>query len=168
MNLGRPEALEASYADLRVAVVTSRFNGEVTRALQQGAVEELGRVGLGPDRVSVLEVPGAFELAPTARRVALSGQCDAVVCLGAVVRGGTDHYEYVCQAVTSGLTRLAQDAAVWGRNGVVITFGVLTTATLQQALDRAGGREGNKGAEAARAALETAGLWAALGPLPQR
>lgn len=165
MNLGRPQApVDMDARGLRVAVVTARFNAEVTRGLAEGAQARLTEAGVRAEDVDLLWVPGAFELAPTARRVALTSRPDAVVCLGAVIAGGTDHYQYVCQSVTDGLTRLAQDAAHWGRYGVAITFGVLTCATLDQALARAGGPEGNKGADAASAALEVALLWRALPP----
>ena len=168
MNLGRPDAptgLDA--AGLRVALVCARFNPRVTRGLAEGAAASLRAAGVRPDDLDTIWVPGAFEVAPTARRLAAAGRVDAVVCLAAVIAGGTDHYQYVCQSVTDGLTRLAQDAVHWGRHGVAVTFGVLTCANLDQALARAGGCEGNKGADAALAALEMARLWEGL-PLPAR
>ena len=166
MNLGRPQAegtLDGS--GLRVAVVAARFNAQVTDALCRGAVEALRAKGVAEADLQTVWVPGSFELAPTARRLAASGQVDAVVCLGAVIEGGTDHYTYVCQSVTAALTRLAQDAVEWGRHGVAISFGVLTCRLLEQAMARAGGSEGNKGADAALAALEVARLWEQLGAL---
>jgi 6,7-dimethyl-8-ribityllumazine synthase len=144
---------------LRVALVVSRFNGAVTARLAEGALSALASAGVRPEDTRVVHVPGAFEIPPAARRLARGGHWDAVVCLGAVIRGETDHYAYVCQAVTDGLTRLAQDAADWGRHGVAVTFGVLTTHDVAQALARAGGPAGNKGADAALAALELANLW---------
>jgi 6,7-dimethyl-8-ribityllumazine synthase len=165
VNDGRPVEADLgpeAIRGLRVAVVAARFNADVTDALAAGAVDALRRQGLQDEDVLVCRVPGAFELAPTARRLARSGLYDAIVCLGAVVEGGTDHYRYVCDAVTAGLTRLAQDAAEFAPSGVAVSFGVLTTRTREQALARAGGAEGNKGADAALAALETAALWRAL------
>lgn len=166
MNAGRPVEADLGpegVRGLRLAIVAARFNSDVTDRLAAGAVEALRAKGIPDEDLYVCRVPGSFELAPTARRLARSGLYDAVVCLGAVVEGGTDHYAYVCQAVTEGLTRLAQDAAELGPRGVAISFGVLTTRTREQALARAGGGEGNKGADAALAALETAALWRALG-----
>ncbi len=163
MNLGRPETptgLDA--AGLKVAVVTARFNPQVTRGLADGAIACLRQTGVRAEDLDVVWVPGAFELAPTARKLAAAGRLDAVVCLAAVIAGGTDHYQYVCQSATDGLTRLAQDAVHWGRHGVAVTFGVLTCTNLDQALARAGGSEGNKGADAALAALEVARLWEGL------
>jgi|BEDMetMinimDraft_2_1075160.scaffolds.fasta_scaffold15031_1 6,7-dimethyl-8-ribityllumazine synthase len=146
---------------LRVALVVSRFNARVTRGLEEGARDLLRAAGVREADVLTVEVPGAFELPATARRLARTGAFDAVVCLGAVIRGETDHYTYVCEAVTQGLARLAQDAAEWGPHGVAVAFGVLTTATVEQALARAGA-EANHGAHAARAALEVARLWRSL------
>jgi 6,7-dimethyl-8-ribityllumazine synthase len=154
-----PEGLRG----LRVAVVAARFNADVTDRLAAGALQALRDRGIGEDDLLLCRVAGSFEIAPTARRLARSGLYDAVVGIGAVIEGGTDHYAYVCQAVTLGLTRLAQDAAEFAPRGVAIAFGVLTTRTREQALARAGGSEGNKGADAALAALETAALWRALG-----
>ena len=165
MNGGIPVEMDPSALDghgLRVAVVASRFNAGVTDRLAAGAAGVLRGHGVAEADLLVCRVPGAFELAPTARRLASSGTFDAVVCLGAVIEGGTDHYRYVCDAVTAGLTRLSQDAAHWGSHGVAVTFGVLTTRTLEQAQSRAGGSEGNKGTDAALAALEVARLWRRL------
>lgn len=165
MNGGRPVAMEPGDLDgrgLRVAVVAARFNSGVTDRLAEGALQVLRARGVAEEDVLLCRVPGAFELAPTARRLARGGAFDAVVCLGAVIEGGTDHYRYVCDAATAGLTRLAQDAAEWGVHGVAVVFGVLTTRTLGQAEARAGGSEGNKGEDAALAALELARLWQRL------
>lgn len=149
-------------AGLRVAVVVSRFNSAVTSRLEAGALRALAAAGVAPNDAAVVRVPGAFEIPATARRLARSGRFDAVVCLGAVIRGETDHYEYVCRAVTDGLTRLAQDASEWGRHGVAVSFGVLTARDVAQAMARAGGPAGDKGADAALAALEVCALWQRL------
>ncbi len=159
VNLGKPYSPSDPSMDLtglRVALVRSRFNTAITEALAAGAHAIFREQGLPEDRMEQFDVPGAFELAPTALRLARSKRYDAIVPLGAVIRGETDHYQYVCRSVTDGLTRLAYDAERWG---VVVTFGVLTTDTLEQAAARAGGPDGNKGADAALAALDVLHLW---------
>ncbi len=163
MNLGTPDPRpDLDGRGLEVALVVSRFNREITRALEEGAVQALRGAGVAEPDILVYHVPGAFELAPTARRLAQAGRHAAVVCLGAVIEGGTDHYRYVCEAATQGLTQVALEASAWGRHGVAVAFGVLTTRTQAQAAARAGGEEGNKGGDAALAALETALLWRGL------
>jgi 6,7-dimethyl-8-ribityllumazine synthase len=135
-------------AQLRIGVVVSRFNEFITEQLARGAVETLERRGCR--QILVAKVPGAWELAVAAR--ILAAQCDAVVALGAIVRGDTPHFEYVCQGATDGLNRVSLDLEI------PVAFGVLTTDNLQQAMDRAGGVSGNKGSEAAEAAIEMANL----------
>jgi 6,7-dimethyl-8-ribityllumazine synthase len=144
---------------VRVATVVARFNQHVTSLLEAGAIETLSEHGVVGDDAPVFRVPGAFELPVVAKRLAESGQWDAVVCLGAVIRGDTPHFDYVAGECAAGLNRVALDT------GVPIVFGVLTTDDLEQALARAGGAEGNKGAEAATTALETAALLRSL-PAP--
>jgi 6,7-dimethyl-8-ribityllumazine synthase len=141
---------------LRVAVVASRFNGALSRLLLDGALDALRRHGAAEDDIVVAWVPGAFEIPVAARRLALSGEVDAVVCVGVVVRGETAHFEYVAGEAAGGIAQAAL------ATGVPITLGVLTTETPDQAADRAGGKLGNKGAEAAMAAVEMANLMAAL------
>lgn len=145
---------------LRIAVVASRFNEAIVERLVDGALDCLKRHNVPDEYVTLTWVPGAFELPVTAKRIASSGEVDAIVCVGAVVRGETPHFEYVAGAATTGLTHAALDT------GIPISFGVLTTDTVEQAADRAGGKMGNKGAEAALAAIEMANLFAAL-PKPQ-
>ena len=145
--------------EMRVAVVASRYNAAVVQRLLDGAVEALRAGGVEADRVTVVLVPGAWELPLACRRAAEAGHA-AVVALGCVIRGGTPHFEYVCAEAARGIARATLDT------GVPIAFGVLTCDTEEQALDRAGGRLGNKGAEAAEAALEMAGLMRAL-PQPR-
>jgi 6,7-dimethyl-8-ribityllumazine synthase len=135
-------------AGMRLAVVAGRFNDQVTRPLLEGALGELRDHGADPEAVPVYWVPGAFEMPLVAKRVAGSGTVDAVICLGAVIKGDTAHFDYVAGPCAAGVAQAALDT------GVPIVFGVLTTYDEQQALDRAGGRDGNKGAEAARSALE--------------
>jgi 6,7-dimethyl-8-ribityllumazine synthase len=153
------EILEGSShgAGRRVAVVVARFNDEVTERLLEGALAALRGAGVRDEDVRVVRVPGAFELPFAAQRLAQSGAWDAVVALGAVIRGETGHYDYVCAAAQQGLLRVGLET------GVPVSFGVLTCDTDAQAAERAGGAHGNKGADAALAALEMADLSAKLG-----
>ncbi len=137
---------------LRVALVCSRFNELVTERLLAGAHDGLLRHGVDEESVTVAWVPGAFELPLAAMRLAASGEVDAVVCLGAVIRGATPHFDYVAGQCAAGVQRVQLDT------GVPAVFGVLTTDTVDQALDRAGGKAGNKGFDAAAAAIEMADL----------
>jgi 6,7-dimethyl-8-ribityllumazine synthase len=143
--------------DLRIALVASRFNASVVDRLVNGAVEALAEQGADPAGLSLVRVPGAFDLAPVVRRIAESGDYDAIVALGAVIRGETAHFDFVAGECAAGLARVAADT------GVPVAFGVLTTDDEAQAMERAGGREGNKGADAARAAIELASLMRKLG-----
>ena len=142
---------------MRLAIVASRFNGDVTKLLLAGALDDLRDHGLDPAAVPVAWVPGAFEIPLVAKRLAESGEVDAVICLGAVIRGDTPHFEYVAGECASGISRATLDT------GVPIAFGVLTTDDLDQALARTGGVEGNKGAEAAATAVEMVDLLRQLG-----
>jgi 6,7-dimethyl-8-ribityllumazine synthase len=148
----------ASRADtaLRFAVVVSRFNHLVSVRLLEGCTAELARRGVAADDVHVAWVPGAFEIPQAARALADTRRYDAIVALGVVIRGGTPHFDYVCQGVTDGVREVMRDT------GVPVAFGVLTTDDVEQALDRAGGEHGNKGRDAAQAALEMARLLPAL------
>ncbi len=139
-------------AGLRVAIVCSRFNDLITERLLAGARDGLVRHGVDEGSITLVWAPGAFELPLLAQRLAGSGDVDAVVCVGAVIRGSTDHYEHVASQCAAGLTRVALDT------GVPVVFGVLTTETTEQALERAGGKLGNKGFEAAATAIEMADL----------
>lgn len=133
---------------MRIAIVVSRFNQHITGELLAGARRALHDAGVAEEDVTVAWVPGAFELPLVAKHLASSGWCDSVVCLGAVIRGDTPHFDFVAGEAARGL----QEAAL--ATGIPIVFGVLTTDTLQQALDRIGGSEGHKGEEAANTALE--------------
>ena len=139
-------------AQLRFAVVVSRFNHLVSVRLLEGCTAELTRRGAASEDVHVAWVPGAYELPLAARALASSGRYDAVVTLGVVIRGGTPHFDFVCRGVTDGVQAAMRDT------GVPVAFGVLTTDDLEQALERAGGPHGNKGAEAALCAIEMARL----------
>ena len=136
----------------RFAIVAARFNEVVTGKLVEGAAACLRAHGIGDDDVVLAWVPGAFEIPLVARRLAASGGFDAVICLGAVIRGETGHYDHVAGQAAEGIRRAAEDT------GVPVIFGVLTTETFEQATDRAGGKHGNKGWEAAMAAIETASV----------
>lgn len=139
---------ELDASGMRVALAVSRFNDKITRELLDGACRALAERGLGADDLTVAWVPGAFELPLVAKRLADSGRFDAVVCLGAVVRGDTPHFEYVAGGAASGIMEASLET------GVPIVFGVLTTDTVEQAEARAGGAVGNKGVESARTAIE--------------
>ncbi|MEM7408959.1 MAG: 6,7-dimethyl-8-ribityllumazine synthase [Myxococcota bacterium] len=154
-------ATRVDAAGLRFAVVVSRFNHLVCVRLLEGCTDELRRRGVESDDVHVAWVPGAFELPQAARALATTGRYDAVITLGVVIRGGTPHFEFVCEGVTDGVREVMRDT------GVPVAFGVLTTDDLEQALDRAGGAYGNKGHEAALAAIEMARLLPELAAGPE-
>jgi 6,7-dimethyl-8-ribityllumazine synthase len=154
-----PAVLDA--AGLRLAAVVSRFNHLISARLLEGTVRELSARGCAPADLHVAWVPGAFEIPLAARALARTGRYDAIVTLGVVIRGGTPHFDYVCRAVTDGVRDVMRDT------GVPIAFGVLTTDDVDQALARTGGAEGNKGEEAARAAVEMARLLRAIAAPPE-
>lgn len=137
---------------LRFAVIVSRFNEGVTERLLKGALDTLRRCGALEENLTVVRVPGSFEIPVVAERLAKSGNFDALVCLGCLVRGETPHFEFLASEVTRGLGALSRDS------GVPVAYGVLTANTVEQALDRAGLKHGNKGAEAALTAVEMARL----------
>jgi 6,7-dimethyl-8-ribityllumazine synthase len=137
---------------LRVGIVAARFNDAIVERLVAGASDALLRHGALPSDLHVVWVPGAFELPVVLDRLAASGKVDALVALGCVVRGATPHFDYVAGECASGASAVAQ------RHGLPVAFGVLTTDTWEQAVERAGGKLGNKGAEAAMAAVETASV----------
>jgi len=143
-------------AGFRFAVVVSKYNDFVTDRLQTGALEALATAGVDRDEVTVVRVPGAYELPLAAQHAAESGRFDAVVCLGCLIRGETPHFEYISSAVSQGLTTAA------AATGIPITFGVLTTNSVEEALARAGDGPTNKGHEAAIAAIEMAEVVAQL------
>jgi 6,7-dimethyl-8-ribityllumazine synthase len=150
-----PVRLEA--AGLRFAVVVARFNHLVGVRLLEGCVDELTRRGADPGDIDVIWVPGAFEIPQAARLAASTRGYAAVVTLGAVIRGGTPHFDYVCDGVTDGVREVMRDTCV------PVAFGVLTTDDVEQALERAGGADGNKGSDVAAAAVEMARLRQTLG-----
>lgn len=144
---GRLIARDASFA-----IVVSRFNAFITERLLEGALETFRRHDADMDRVTVAWCPGSVEIPLVAKKLADSGAYDAVVCLGAVIRGATTHYDLVASAVASGTTRVGLDT------GIPVIFGVITTDTIEQAIERAGTKAGNKGSEAALTAIEMVNL----------
>jgi len=140
----------------RFALVVARFNEFITSRLVAGAVDELVRHGAEADNLTQVWVPGSWEIPLAAQKLAASGRYAAVICLGCVIRGQTPHFEYVAAEVAKGIAQVAL------ATGVPVTFGVITADSLEQAVDRAGAKTGNKGADAARAAIEMANLLASL------
>lgn len=136
--------------------MASRFNELITGKLIEGAVDGLVRHGVQEEDITLLWVPGAFEIPLAAKRAALSAKYDAIICLGAVIRGATPHFEYVSSEVSKGIANVSLET------GLPVIFGVLTTDTIEQALERAGTKAGNKGWDAALAAIEMANLFAKL------
>ena len=138
-----------TLTDESIAIVVSRFNDLVTNRLLEGTLSTIRRHGGSEDRVTIVRVPGAFEIPLVADKLAHSGKFNAVICLGAVIQGQTTHHEYINQQVAAGLMKASQSS------GIPVTFGILTCETMEQALDRSGGKVGNKGDEATLAAIET-------------
>ena len=137
---------------LKFGIVASRFNEFITSKLISGALDVLKRHEVYEDNITIAWVPGAFEIPLAAKKMAQSSKYDAVICLGAVIRGSTSHYDYVCNEVSKGV------ATVGLSTGVPVLFGVLTTENIEQAIERAGTKAGNKGADAAMGAIEMANL----------
>ena len=137
---------------IRIGIVVSRFNEFITSRLLGGALDGLRRHGTPDDSIDVAWVPGAFEIPLAAQRLAKSGRYDAVICLGAVIRGSTSHYDYVCSEVSKGVAQVALNS------DIPVMFGVLTTDTIEQAVERAGTKAGNKGSECAQGAIEMVNL----------
>ena len=140
----------------RFVLVAARFNGFVVDQLVLGAIDSLNRHGVGDDRIDIVKVPGSYEIPLVAQKLGKTGKYAAVICLGCVIRGDTDHYDHVAGAATSGIANAALSC------GVPVIFGVLTCDTLEQAIHRAGAKAGNKGAEAAVTAIEMVNLMAKL------
>lgn len=136
----------------KVAIVASRFNEFITSKLIGGAVDGLKRHNVEDDDITLAWVPGAFEIPVIAKKLAESGKYDAVICVGAVIRGSTSHYDYVCAEVSKGIATVSMDT------GVPVLFGVLTTDTIEQAIERAGTKAGNKGYDCALSAIEMINL----------
>lgn len=141
---------------LRFAVVVSRFNDMITSRLLEGCLDGLRRHGVENNQIEIMWCPGAFEIPMIAKQAAISGRFDAVICLGAVIRGATAHFDYVAGQCASGIANIGLET------GVPTIFGVLTTDTVEQAIERAGTKAGNKGSDAALAAIEMVNLLAAM------
>ena len=153
-----PRTLEGkiSAEGFRFGLVVSRFNDFISSKLVEGAVDALKRHGAEEEQLLLVKVPGAFEIPLAAKKLAESGKVDAVICLGAVIRGSTPHFEYVAAEVSKGIAMVALDTKV------PVAFGVLTTDNLEQAIERAGTKSGNKGWDAALAAMEMVNLFKQL------
>jgi 6,7-dimethyl-8-ribityllumazine synthase len=151
---------QLSAAGLRIAVVVSRFNSFITERLLAGAMDALTRHGADPEAVDIIKVPGSWEVPLAAAEAARQHRYDAVVCLSAVIRGDTPHFDYVAAEAAKGIAHISAET------GVPVAFGVLTTNTLEQAIDRAGAKGGNKGFDAAMSAIEMANLMRSLRQAP--
>ena len=143
--------------DIKVGIVAARFNEFITNKLLGGAIDGLTRHNVSEDDIDIAWVPGAFEIPLIAKKMADSGKYDAVICLGAVIRGATSHYDYVCNEVTKGVAQVALSS------GIPVMFGVLTTDTIEQAIERAGTKAGNKGFDCAEGAIEMVNLIKEIG-----
>ncbi len=153
-----PNIIEAKLnADgKKFAIIVSRFNDFITERLTGGAVDALIRSGAEGGDIDIVKVPGAFEIPMVAKKLAFAKKYDAIICLGAVIRGATTHYDYVCSEVSKGVATVAMDA------DIPVIFGVVTTDTIEQAIERAGTKAGNKGWDSAIAAIEMANLSAMI------
>lgn len=141
---------------MRFAIIASRFNEFISSKLMEGAIDALVRHDAAKQDITVLWVPGAFEMPVVAKKLAVSGNYDAIICVGAVIRGATSHFDYVASEVSKGIATVSLDT------GVPISFGVLTTDNIEQAIERAGSKAGNKGFESAMAAVEMVSLFKEL------
>ncbi len=153
-----PHIIEGNLdaAGFKFALVVSRFNSFISDRLVEGALDTLLRHGAVGENLTIVKVPGAFEIPLVAQKLARSGKYDALICLGAVIRGGTPHFEYVSAEVSKGVASVSLDS------GVPVSFGVLTTDSVEQAIERAGTKAGNKGSEAAMGAIEMVNLCRSL------
>lgn len=144
---------------MKVGIVVARFNDFITGRLLEGATSELARLGVADADIDILWVPGAFEIPLAAQKMAATGRYDGIIALGAVIRGSTSHYDFVCQHVTSGVGRVQLDTSL------PVLFGVLTTDTVEQAIDRAGTKAGNKGSECAQGVVDQVSAYRTLAAL---
>ncbi len=139
--------------DIKIAIVASRFNDFITNNLIEGAIDVLTRHNVNEDNITIVKVPGAFEIPLTCKKITKTGKYDAIIALGAVIRGSTPHFDYVSAEVSKGIANVSLDS------GIPVIFGVLTTDTIEQAIERAGTKAGNKGAESALSAIEMVNLF---------
>ncbi|WP_102834383.1 6,7-dimethyl-8-ribityllumazine synthase [Clostridioides difficile] len=142
--------------DLKIGIINSRFNEFITSKLLSGAEDCLLRHDVSPENIEIVWVPGAFEIPLVAQRMAKSGKYDAIICLGCVIRGATSHYDYVCSEVSKGIAKVSLDSEL------PVIFGIVTTENIEQAIERAGTKAGNKGYDCAMNALEMANLFKSL------
>lgn len=149
-----PKIIEAGLQaqGKKFGIIVSRFNDFITAKLAEGAIDALTRSGADDNDITLLKVPGAFEIPLAAQKMAAQKAYDAIICLGAVIRGATSHYDYVCAEVSKGIASVSLDA------GIPVMFGILTTETIEQAIERSGTKAGNKGFEVALGAVEMANL----------
>ncbi len=154
-----PKIIEGTFEakGFKFGLLVSRFNSFICDRLVEGAIDTLVRHGADDANLTIVKVPGAFELPLVAKKMAMSGNYDALICLGAVIRGGTPHFEYVSSEMTKGIAMASMES------GLPVAFGVLTTDSIEQAIERAGTKAGNKGAEAAMSAIEMVNLIGAVG-----
>ena len=153
-----PEVIEGKLdaKGFRFGLIVSRFNSFISDRLLEGALDTLKRHGAEEDHLTIVKVPGAFEIPLVAKKMATAGRYDALICLGAVIRGGTPHFEYVSAEMTKGIAVASLES------GLPVAFGVLTTDSVEQAIERAGTKAGNKGVEAAMSAIEMVNLLGAV------
>ncbi|AUA37002.1 6,7-dimethyl-8-ribityllumazine synthase [Clostridioides difficile] len=142
--------------DLKIGIINSRFNEFITSKLLSGAEDCLLRHDVSPENIEIVWVPGAFEIPLVAQKMAKSGRYDAIICLGCVIRGATSHYDYVCSEVSKGIAKVSLDSEL------PVIFGIVTTENIEQAIERAGTKAGNKGYDCAMNALEMANLFKSL------
>jgi len=154
--MGKTYEGELSAKGLRLVLIVSRFNDFITSRLQEGALDALLRHGGDREKIDIVKVPGSYEIPYAARRLAQSGKYEAIICLGAVIRGATPHFEYIASEVAKGIAQTSLET------GVPTIFGVVTTDTIEQAIERAGTKSGNKGWDAALAAMEMVNLYKAM------
>ena len=152
MSINLIEGTVVAPAGMKVGIVASRFNSFIVQKLLDGAVDGLVRHGVDEENITACWVPGAFEIPEVAQRMARSDKYDAVICVGAVIRGATSHYDYVCNEVSKGIAQVAL------QTGKPVMFGVITTENIEQAIERAGSKSGNKGYDCALSAIEMCNL----------
>lgn len=157
MNIKLIEGNVVAPTGMKVGIVASRFNSFIVEKLLEGAVDGLVRHGVAQENITACWVPGAFEIPTAAQQMARCGQYDAVICVGAVIRGSTSHYDYVCSEVSKGI------ASVSLQTGTPVLFGVITTENIEQAIERAGSKAGNKGYDCALSAIEMCNLMRQIG-----
>lgn len=157
MNINIIEGKVVAPAGMKVGIVASRFNSFIVQKLLDGAVDGLIRHGVDEENITACWVPGAFEIPAVAQQMARSSEYDAVICVGAVIRGSTSHYDYVCSEVSKGIANVAL------QTGKPVLFGVITTENIEQAIERSGSKAGNKGYDCALSAIEMCNLIRQIG-----